>query len=67
MIESADWPGAPCRIHIVNEDKGDGWSPTVTAESEALSYINTEPCTEYFEPRKSGPVIHIFNRPPEKP
>ena len=65
-LTGADHTGAPCRIHIVNEDKGDGWSPTVTADSAALSYINSEPCTEYFEPRKRGPVIHIFNRPPEK-
>ena len=42
-----------------------GWSPTGTADSEALAYINSEPCTEYFEPRRGGPVIHIFNRPPE--
>lgn len=65
-LTGVDRSGVPCRIHIVNEDKGDGWSPTVTTDSTVLSYINSEPCTEYFEPRRKGPVIHIFNRPPEK-
>ena len=62
-VTGADFTGASCTVHIVNEDTGSGWTPTVTTDSEALAYINTEPCTEYFEARKGGPVIHIFNRP----
>ena len=64
-VTGIDWKGLPCTIHIVNEDKGEGWTPSVTTDSEALRYINTEPCTEYVEMRKEGPLIHIFNRPPE--
>lgn len=63
-ITGIDHMGNPCTIHIVNENHGNGWEPTVTTDSEALSYINQEPCTEFFELRRSGPVIHIFNRPP---
>ena len=62
-ITGTDFTGKPCTVHIVNEDTGDGWTPTVTTDSAALGYINAEPCTEYFEPRKGGPVIHMFNRP----
>ena len=65
-ISGADFTGAGCTVHIVNEDKGEGWTPAVTTDSAALDYINREPCTEYFEQRKGGPVIHIFNRPATK-
>ena len=63
-ITGIDYTGSPCTVHIVNEDKGEGWVPEVTTDSKALNYINTEPCTEYFEMRKEGPLIHIFNRAP---
>ena len=62
-ITGTDYTGKACSVHIVNEDNGNGWTPTVTTDSAALNYINSEPCTEYFEPRKGGPVIHIFSRP----
>ena len=62
-VTGVDFTGEPCTVHIVNEDTGNGWMPTVTTDSEALAYFNTEPCTEYFESRKGGPMIHIFNRP----
>lgn len=62
-LTGIDYTGEPCTVHIVNEDSGSGWTPTVTADSAALGYINREPCTEYVEPRREGPVIHIFNRP----
>ena len=62
-ITGADFTGDKCTVHIVNEDTGKGWTPTVTTDSTALGYINEEPCTKFFEPRKGGPVIHIFNRP----
>lgn len=63
-LTGTDCSGSPCRVHIVNENRGQGWSPTVSTDSAVLDYINSEPCTEYVEPRKTGPVIHIFNRLP---
>ena len=64
-LTGTDAEGSVCRIHIVNEYRGAGWTPTVTTDSEGLAFLNKEACSEYFEPRRGGPVIHIFNRPPK--
>lgn len=64
IIKGTDYTGAPCQIHIVNEDTGSGWHPTVTTDSKALSFLNGAECTESLEMRRVGPVVRIFTKLP---
>lgn len=65
VLKGADYTGAPCWVHIINEDVGGGWKPTVTTNSEALSFLNGADCTEALEIRREGPVVRIFVKLPE--
>ncbi len=60
IVKGTDYTGAPCQIHIVNEDTGGGWHPTVTTDSRALDFLNGAACTESLEIRRVGPVVRIF-------
>ena len=59
-IEGKDYTGSPCTVHIINRLENGTWHPTVTADSEALSFIGSKACRCVFEGRKQGPVIRIF-------
>lgn len=65
VVKGTDYTGAPCQIHIVNVDEGNGWHPTVTTDSKALDFLNGAECTESLEPRRVGPVVRIFVRLPQ--
>ncbi len=67
IIKGADYTGAPCTVHIVNEDTGSGWKPTVTTDSEALSFLNGADCTAILENRKQGPIVRIYCERPACP
>ncbi len=60
VIKGKDHTGASCQVHVVNEDTGSGWKPTVTTDSEALSFLNGADCTAILENRKQGPVVRIY-------
>lgn len=60
VLEGTDFTGEKCRIHIVNENLGDGWKPTVTTDSAALSFLNGAVLTESLENRRVGPNVRIF-------
>lgn len=64
IVKGTDYTGTPCSIHIVNEDTGSGWHPTVTTDSAALSFLNGAECTESLEMRRVGPVVRIFTKLP---
>ena len=64
VIKGTDYTGTSCQIHIINEDTGSGWHPTVTTDSQALSFLNSAICTESLEQRRSGPVVRIFAKIP---
>ena len=53
-----------CQIHIVNENLGEGWHPTITTDSEALSFLNEAEFTESLEERRIGPMVRIFAQLP---
>ena len=55
-----DYTGESCRVHVVNVDLGQGWKPTVTADSAALSFLNGADCYTVMEMRPIGPIVHIF-------
>lgn len=63
-LKGTDYTGAPCQIHIVNEDTGSGWRPTVSTDSKALDFLNGADCTESLEFRRTGPVVRIFTKLP---
>lgn len=65
VLKGTDYTGAPCRIHIVNEDTGGGWHPTVATDSKALDFLNGAVCTASLEPRRTGPVVRIFAKLPQ--
>lgn len=60
IIKGTDYTGVLCQVHVVNEDTGSGWKPTVTTDSEALSFLNGADCRAVLENRKKGPVVRIF-------
>lgn len=60
VLSGTDYTGTPCTIHIVNENLGDGWHPTITTDSEALAFLNEAELTESLENRRVGPVVRIF-------
>ncbi len=59
-LEGRDFTGAPCSVHIVNVDEGKGWKPTVTADSDALRFLNGADCYTVMEMRRIGPIVHIY-------
>lgn len=64
VLKGTDYTGTPCQIHIVNENLGDGWHPTITTDSEALSFLNEAELTESLEERRIGPMVRIFAQLP---
>lgn len=64
-LKGTDYTGAACSVHIVNEDVGNGWHPTVSTDSKALSFLNGAELTESLEMRRVGPVVRIFAKLPE--
>lgn len=60
VICGHDYTGTPCSIHIVNENTGSGWHPTVTTDSKALSFLQKVQLTESLEMRRVGPMVRIF-------
>lgn len=64
VLSGTDYTGQACQIHIVNENLGSGWHPTVTTDSEALCFLNEADLTESLEERRVGPMVRIFARLP---
>lgn len=52
--------GAPCRVRVTNRFDGERWKPTLASGSPAMSFVNGADCHTVVEPRRQGPVIHIF-------
>ena len=59
-LKGRDFTGAECNVHVVNVDEGNGWKPTVTADSAALSFLSGAECFTVMEMRRIGPIVHIF-------
>lgn len=59
-ISGTDYTGEACRIHVVNENTGGGWEPTLLTDSAALNFLNTADAATAVEPRKKGPMVRIF-------
>lgn len=64
VLEGTDYTGEACQIHIVNENLGNGWHPTITTDSEALCFLNEVDLTEPLEERRAGPMVRIFAQLP---
>lgn len=65
-LEGRDFTGEKCRVHVVNVDEGQGWKPTVTADSAALSFLNGADCFTVMEMRRVGPIVHIYTDAPQE-
>ncbi len=65
-LEGADYTGEKCRVHIVNVDEGQGWKPTVTADSKALAFLNTADCKAVLQGHKNQLTVRIFAKPEYK-
>ncbi len=63
-LTGEDYTGAPCRLHVVNEDKGQGWRPSVRAGGGALSFLADAQPETVVENRPKGPLVRIFARVP---
>ena len=69
-VSGKDHTGTDCNVQIINDmpsggkkDWAKGWKPTVSADSDALHFLNGQQCETYAEMRRSGPFIHIFASP----
>ena len=60
VLKGEDYAGVKCQIHIVNTNTGRGWKPTVTTDSEVLSFLNDADCIAILENRRQGPVVRIY-------
>ena len=65
-LEGRDYAGQTCRVHVVNVDEGHGWKPTVTADSDALRFLNGADCFTVMEMRRVGPIVHIYTDAPQE-
>ena len=63
ILEGTDCAGDKCRVHIVNVDEGQGWKPTVTTDSKALSFLNGADCKAVLQGHKNQLTVRIFARP----
>ena len=70
VSSTMQFTGTDCNVQIINDmpsggkkDWAKGWKPTVSADSDALHFLNGQQCETYAEMRRSGPFIHIFARP----
>ena len=62
VIVGTDFAGKNCSVHVTNRfDKGQ-WKPTVTTDSEALSFLNGGDCAAVLEHRMPGPIVQIFTK-----
>ena len=59
VLEGHDFTGSPCTIHNINVNRGFGWKPTVSTDSEALAFLNGK-CTAVLERRPQGPLVKIY-------
>lgn len=59
-IAGTDFTGTPCQVHIVNENTGSGWIPTISTDSKALAFLNHAGCSAVLEDQKQGPIVHIY-------
>ncbi|MBP1587175.1 MAG: alpha/beta fold hydrolase [Clostridia bacterium] len=62
-LEGTDYTGEKCRVHIVNVDEGQGWKPTVTTDSKALSFLNGADCKAVLQGHKDQLTVRIFAKP----
>ena len=62
-LEGTDYTGEKCRVHIVNVDEGQGWKPTVTTDSKALSFLNGADCKAVLQGQKNMLTVRIFAKP----
>lgn len=62
-IAGEDYTGKKCFIHIVNVNEGAGWKPTVTTDSEALSFLNNGDCRAVLQGHKEQLTVRIFAKP----
>ena len=61
-LSGQDYTGRPCTVHVVNVFDGNTWTPTVTTDSAALSFLNGAVCAAELEQRRTGPIVHIYAR-----
>lgn len=66
VLEGTDHAGEKCKIHIINVDEGQGWRPTVSTDSKALSFLNTSDCKAVLQGHKDQLTVRIFARKESK-
>ena len=60
-IKGTDYTGKECTVHIINQGKGKEWNPTVSTDSEALSFLNNNTDLKaVLDPRQKGPMVRIY-------
>lgn len=62
MIKGRDNTGAECQVHVVNRFCAGLWKPTVTTDSDTLTFLNGADCASVLELRQQGPIVHIFTK-----
>lgn len=62
-IVGEDCTGEKCSVHIVNVDEGEGWKPTVTTDSKALSFLNGADCRAVLQGHRNKLTVRIFAKP----
>lgn len=65
-LEGTDYTGEKCRVHIVNVDEGQGWKPSITTDSKALSFLNGADCKAVLQGHKNQLTVRIFAKPDHK-
>ncbi|WP_020619278.1 alpha/beta fold hydrolase [Paenibacillus daejeonensis] len=60
-LEGTDRDGERCRIHIINQNRGGEWKPTVTTDSQALAFLNDADLTAALEFHSDGLTVRIYS------
>ena len=70
ILKGKDCSGEDCEVRIINKmppggkkDWAKGWIPTVSTNSNTLSFLNDQQCEAYLVMRKQGPLVRIFADP----
>ena len=60
-LVGTDFTGKETDIHIVNVFRDGVWTPTITTDSEALSFLNDGTCEAVLENHGKGPIVRIWH------
>ena len=60
MLEGKDYTGQSCRIFVENNAGPDGWIPTITTDSNALSAWENEKLRSSVDPTEKGVLVSIY-------